>query len=197
MNELPSRPTATILRAAEADAWIDGYGFLQAAREEAERVRQDSQQWLRAARDEGFAEARRHGDEQVIERLAQTAQQVDSYLAGIETALVDLALGVVREVLDQQEPAALLLSCTRKALLAFRQDQHLTLFVPTVEVAAVREQFDNEAPPSPLLNVEADAQLAPGQARLSGPTGTVEVGLEAQLQNIRRSLLPFAGESAA
>jgi type III secretion protein L len=159
-------------------------------------VRQDSQQWLQAARDQGFAEARRHGDEQVIERLAQTSLQVDSYLAGIETALVDLALGVVRQVLDQQEPAALLLSCTRKALLAFRQDQHLTLFVSTAEVAAVREQLDGHSH-LPVLSVEADTQLAPGQARLSGPSGTVEIGLEAQLQNIRRSLLPFAGEGAA
>jgi len=196
MSELPTRPASRIVRAAEAPLWIDGYAFAQAARDEAEQVRRDSARWLQEARDEGFAEARRQGDEQVIERLAEATAQVDGYLAGLETALVDLALGVVREVLDERDNAELLLCCTRKALLAFRQDQQLTLFVAASELDPVRDRLTSDSHGMPALTVEADAQLAAGQARLSGPVGSVEIGLEAQLQNIRRSLLPFTGEQA-
>ena len=35
MSELPNRPAARILRAEQADLWIDGYAFVQAARQEA------------------------------------------------------------------------------------------------------------------------------------------------------------------
>jgi type III secretion protein L len=197
MNELPKRPVSRILRAAEADVWTDSYTFLQAAQDEADRVRLDSERWLQEARNEAFAEARQQGDAQVIERLAQTSLQVDGYLASIETALVDLALGVVRGVLNDQDHIGLLLSFTRMALQAFRKDQQLKLFVPVKDVDPVRERLASDPLSLPALTVEANDQLVPGQALLSGPSGTVEVGLEAQLGNIRRSLLPLASERAS
>lgn len=196
MGSLPNRPASRILRAAEADQWIDGYAFLQAARDEAERVRRDSVRSLQDARDQGFAEARRQGDAQVIERLAQATAQVDAYLAGLETALVDLALGVVRQVLDDLDHLELLLGCTRKALQGFRRDQQMTLFVPPSELDALRERLNSDPLDWPALALESDTRLAAGQARLGGPVGWVDIGLEAQLENIRRSLLPFAEEGA-
>ena len=39
MSELPSRPTARILRADDAALWSDGFAFLQAAKEQAEQVK--------------------------------------------------------------------------------------------------------------------------------------------------------------
>ncbi|KJZ64570.1 FliH/SctL family protein [Pseudomonas fluorescens] len=197
MSKLPTRPASRILRAAEADLWIDGYAFMQAARDEAERVRDDTAHWLQEAREEGFAAARREADEQMIERLASVASQVDAYLAGIEPALVDLVLGVVRQVMGHLSKPEVLLDCTRNALLAFRRDQQLTLFVPSLEVAAVRDRLNLDPIGRPVLFVEADEELAPGQACLSGEVGSVEVGLEEQLQHIRRSLLPFAEERAS
>ena len=50
MSELPSRPTARILRADDAALWSDGFAFLQAAKEQAEQVKADSEQWLSSAR---------------------------------------------------------------------------------------------------------------------------------------------------
>ncbi|MFJ3007440.1 FliH/SctL family protein [Pseudomonas fluorescens] len=196
MTQLPNRPASRILRAAEADQWIDGYAFLQAARDEAERVRRDSELSLQEARDLGFAEARRQGDARVIECLARATAQVDAYLAGLETALVDLALGVVRHVLDDLDHFDLLLGCTRKALQGFRQDQQMTLFVPPSELDALRERLNNDPLDWSSLTLEGDARLAEGEARLGGPVGWVDIGLDAQLENIRSSLLPFAEERA-
>ncbi|RFP92356.1 HrpE/YscL family type III secretion apparatus protein, partial [Pseudomonas fluorescens] len=48
-----------------------------------------------------------------------------------------------------------------------------------------------------VIAVAADEQLGAGQARLSSPAGSVELGVEAQLQTLRRSLLPFAEEGVA
>lgn len=194
MNELPSRPAARILRADEAALWTEGFAFLQAAKDQAEQIRADSDQWLQVARAEGFESARQAGAEQVAQLLVQTQSQVQHYLSSLETSLADLALGIVREVLGELDNAERVVRCTRQALSAFRQDQALTLWVPPAEVDALRQRLKLEGV---ALAVAADEQLGAGQARLSSPAGSVELGLEAQLQTLRRSLLPFAEEGLA
>jgi len=196
MSELPTRPPARILRAAEAAVWVDGFAFLQAAKEQAEAIRSDSAHWLEQARAEGFESARVEGNQQVSALLGETSARVDAYLAGLESSLVDLALGIVREVLDDMNDAERLVRCTRKALGAFRQDQALTLFVPRIDVEPVRQQLKAERDSLPAIAVEGDDQLEAGQARLSSPVGSVELGLDEQLQTLRRSLLPFTDELA-
>lgn len=195
MSELPTRPASRILRAEQADLWIDGYAFVRAAQEEAQSVRDSSEQWLEQARQEGFESARQQGAEEVSALLVETSLKVEAWLSGLEGSLADLALGIVREVLDEMDDAERVLRCTRKALNAFRQDQALTLFVPRLEVEAVRRRLKSELDNLPVITVESDDQLQPGQARLSSPVGSVELGLEAQLSNLRRNLLPFADES--
>ena len=194
MSELPSRPAARILRAEEAALWTEGFAFLQAAKDQAEQIKADSDQWLQAARAEGFESARQAGAEQVAQLLVQTQSQVQHYLSSLETSLADLALGIVREVLGELDNADRIVRCTRQALIAFRQDQALTLCVPPAEVDALRQRLKLEGL---AIAVAADEQLGAGQARLSSPAGSVELGLEAQLQTLRRSLLPFAEEGVA
>lgn len=197
MSALPNRPAQRIIRAEQADLWIDGYAFVQAAEAHALSIRQDSEQWLQAAREAGFESARLQGAEEVSLLLARTAQQVDAWLSGLETSLADLALGIAREVLDDMNDAERILRCTRKALGAFRQDQALTLWVPPADARAVRERLHAGLDQLPAIVVESDEQLQPGQSRLSSPVGSVELGLDAQLTNLRRSLLPFTDEAHA
>ena len=194
MSELPSRPTARILRAEDAALWSDGFAFLQAAKHQAEQIKADSEQWLSSARAEGFESARQAGAEQVAQLLLHTQSQVQHYLSSLEASLADLALGIVREVLGELDNADRVVRSTRQALSAFRQDQALTLWVQPAEVDALRQRLKLEGL---AIAVDADEQLSAGQARLNSPAGSVELGLEAQLQNLRRSLLPFAEEGVA
>lgn len=194
MSELPSRPAARILRADEAALWTDGFAFLQAAKDQAAQVQADSDQWLQSARAEGFESARQEGAAQVAQLLVETQSQVQHYLSSLEESLADLALGIVREVLGELDNADRVARCTRQALSAFRQNQALTLWVPAAEVDALRQRLNAEGL---AIAVDADEQLSAGQARLSSPAGSVELGLEAQLQTLRRSLLPFAEEGVA
>jgi len=192
MSALPNRPALRILRAEQA-----GYAFIEAAEAHAMSIRRDSEQWLQAAREAGFESARLQGAEEVSLLLTRTAQQVDAWLSGLEASLADLALGIAREVLDDMDDAERILRCTRKALGAFRQDQALTLWVAPADARAVRERLHAGIDQLPAIVVESDEQLQPGQARLSSPVGSVELGLDAQLTNLRRSLLPFTDEAHA
>lgn len=192
MTELPTRPAARILRAAEAQRWIDGYAFVDAAHEQARQIREQSQQWLEQARAEGFEKARQEGAEQQALLLAQTSAHVNDYLAGLEASLAELALGIARQVLGEMDERERLLRCTAQALSAFRQDQQLSLLVPRTEVEGLRQRIAQEPGALRDLNIEGDDQLQTGQARLVSPAGSVELGLEEQLDNLRRALLPLA-----
>lgn len=192
MTELPTRPAARILRAAEAQRWIDGYAFVDAAHEQARQIREQSQQWLEQARAEGFEKARQEGAEQQALLLAQTSAHVNDYLAGLEASLAELALGIARQVLGEMNERERLLRCTAQALSAFRQDQQLSLLVPRTEVEGLRQRIAQEPGALRDLNIEGDDQLQSGQARLVSPAGSVELGLEEQLDNLRRALLPLA-----
>ncbi|WP_122580272.1 FliH/SctL family protein, partial [Pseudomonas viridiflava] len=179
MSELPTRPGTRIVRAADAARWIDGYAFVEAAHEEARRVREDSAQWLEQARAEGFEHARRQGAEEAAALLAQTSAQVDRYLAGLETSLAELALNIARQVLGELDGRERLVRCTAQALSAFRQDQVLTLYVTRNEVERLRQHIAQGPLSLQALNVEGDDQLEAGQARLGSPAGSVELGLDA------------------
>ncbi|KPW33886.1 Type III secretion system cytoplasmic protein [Pseudomonas coronafaciens pv. atropurpurea] len=193
MSELPTRPVSRIVRAADAARWVDGYAFVEAAHQQARSVRENSAQWLEQARAEGFERARQEGAEQVASLLAQTSAEVDRYLAGLESSLAELALGIARQVLGEMNDCERLLRCTAEALSAFRQDQALTLYVPRAEVEGLRQRLADDAPLAlKSLSIVGDDQLDTGQARLGSPAGSVELGLEAQLDNLRRALLPLA-----
>lgn len=187
MSALPGKPGQRILRAEQAEQWIDGYAFLRAAQEEAERTRGELAEVRAQARGEGFDAGRDEGLRQASELLAHTSLQVDAYLAGLETQMTDLALGIARQVIGELADDTRLAHCTRQALNAFRQEQRLTLQVEPTQVDAVRAHLLDLGE---RLQVEGDPGLAPGQARLSSPQASVELGLEAQLQGLRQALLP-------
>ncbi|RMS14084.1 Type III secretion component, partial [Pseudomonas coronafaciens pv. garcae] len=96
--------------------------------------------------------------------------EVDRYLAGLESSLAELALGIARQVLGEMNDRERLLRCTAEALSAFRQDQALTLYVPRTEVEGLRQRLADDAPLAlKSLSIVGDDQLETGQARLGSP----------------------------
>lgn len=194
MSGLPSKPGQRILRGEQAAQWIDGYAFLQAARDEATRTHDDMQRLRDQARDEGQAAGRAEGQREAAELLARTALQVDDYLAGLEAQMTDLALGIARQVIGELDDGTRLALCTRRALSAFREGQRLRLHVRPDQLDAVRGQL---ADLGERLQVEAADGIAAGHARLSSPQASVELDLHTQLQGVRQALLPGVLEGGA
>ncbi len=192
MSDLPSRPPQKIIRHDDAARWVEGYAFLEAAREESETIRANTRRIVEKARNEGLAQGRDEGLQGASVLLAQASAEVDGYLAGLEQSLADLALNIVRQVLAPMDACELLLACTRKALAAFRADQALTLYVAPTQLDALKAQLEPAL--AERLSVEGDATVAPDNGRLSSTIASVEIGLEAQLRAIRQALLPHSAE---
>ena len=190
MNELPTRPGKIILRNGEAQAWMDGYAFLERARARASEIAAESRHTTAAAYAEGFEEGRREGEAQAAELLARTTQRVERYLGGLDQSLAELCLEMVRRILGEFDDAELIGRCVRQALREYRHGTQVTVRVAAERVAEVEALLAAVpgAPDGPAYRVEGDAQLGAGQCLLVSPVAVVDVGLDSQLTALRRAL---------
>jgi type III secretion protein L len=196
MSELPTQPSRIILRADEAQAWADGFAFLQAAREQVEALRERALQEADQLRQQGYADGHRQGADAAAELLTQTHAAVDRYLAGLEGDLAKLALSVVRQLIDGLDDAERIARLTAKALTEFRDQQALTLHVAPEQVAAVQANLDALVG-SRSPTVTADSQLVGAQATLASRSAVVDLDLDAQLEGLSKTLQPSSREVSA
>ncbi|WP_136682556.1 FliH/SctL family protein [Falsirhodobacter xinxiangensis] len=180
---LPDRPTARVIRAAEAEAWQDGFAFLSRAKDEAAALRATVDAEIAAARDEGRAHGRQQGETDAATLLLATQAQVDRYLAGIEPQLVDLTFRIIDQILDGATDAELIARATRRALQTFRGTEAITLSVPEPALAEVEAQLRGLD-----LRVTADRHLTGRQCILSSPASSIDISIDAQLQAIRTAM---------
>lgn len=180
---LPS-PGKRILRATEAEQWLDGYALLEQAREQSRRLLERSAEDAREARDLARAEGLAQGQAAASQLLVDTHAGVERYLAGIENRLVELSLGLLRKVLDDLDAAALIAGLCQRALRDWRDEQSLTLQVPVAEVERVSALLATHS----ALHVRGDASLGPRQARLSSLAALIDLDVDEQLQGLRSAL---------
>ncbi|MBV9564314.1 MAG: HrpE/YscL family type III secretion apparatus protein, partial [Bradyrhizobium sp.] len=98
---LPNGPGRKVLRAAEADAWSDGYRFLATASAAAERIRQDADAAYQARHAQGYEDGRAEGSREATRLVSDTSAKVDRYLAGLDHEIARLAIDIVRRVLGE------------------------------------------------------------------------------------------------
>ncbi|WP_110707048.1 FliH/SctL family protein [Salinicola sp. CR57] len=189
MNSLPPRPGKVILRAEEAEAWIDGYAFLERARRQAA----DQDRALRDARDEahaeGFEAGRRAGEIQAARLLATTRDDVARYLERLEPALAELALDLVRRLLGEFDEAELVARCVRQALREWRQEHRIRIRVAPSLEARVATLLSADPAVTQDYEVEADPQLGLEQCLLVTPVAVMDIGVDSQLDVLRQALL--------
>ena len=183
-------PGKRIVRAQEAEHWVDGHAFLAQAREQAAQIVERGTQQALEARDAAVAEGLAQGQAAASQLLLETSSAVDRYLATVETQLAELSLALVRQVLDDLDATALIAQLCQRALRDFRDEQRLTLHVPVAQVEPVTALLHAQLG---MLRVHGDASLGPRHATLSSPVAAVDLDVDEQLHGLRLALgLPDA-----
>ncbi|MGM8851987.1 type III secretion system stator protein SctL [Salinicola halophyticus] len=189
MNSLPPRPGKVILRAAEAEAWVDGYAFLDQARQRADNQAAGFQQARNTGYTEGFEAGRRDGEAQAAKLLATTQADIKHYLESLEPALAELSLNLVRRLLGEFDDADLIARCVRQALSEWRHEHRLRIRVAPALESRVAALLAEHPPVTVDFQVEADAQLEPGQCLLVSSVAVMDIGVDSQLDVLRQALL--------
>jgi flagellar assembly protein FliH len=152
---------------------------------------------VKAAREEGRAQAKSESQEELGEQLAEERERVDQlrlefardrqrFFAAAESQVVRLALAVARRVLAREVGSdGLHLRATVKAALARVQDSSVTtLRVPVEEEEEWAALFKTGA--AGEVKVVGDERMSSGECVLETTVGRVELGVEVQLAEIER-----------
>ena len=186
-DALPTRPHARILRAAEARAWQDGYGFLDAARREAEEMRLSAREAYANEYAQGYQEGRMAGEEEAARLVSDTVAKVDRYLGSIEKDVVGMALDVVRRMLGDMDVAALVAKAARQAVADVRRAKYLKITVHPAAADEVRTALQAMLEDSGLgltIEILTDSTLAEGGCIVASDVAVIDASIDAQLAAI-------------
>jgi flagellar assembly protein FliH len=144
---------------------------------EFERALAESRREL-AASEEAFGEERR------------------KYFRRVESEVVKLALAIARKILhrEAQIDSALLTGIVRAALDRLEESSGAVLRVPAAEAGGWKDVLASLPKPPALVE---DGHMPQGTAVLESQTGTIELSIDAQLQEIERGFFDLLHESPA
>ena len=149
---------------------------------------------VETARKESRAEAREEWQEELEERVAEERARVarvceefrrerSKYFADVEAEVVRLALAIAARVLHREAELdpLLLAAVVRIALEKVKEDSATVLRVPAAEVEIWREVTSSDS-----TNVVGDERMKAGECVLETSVGKVELGVSAQLEEIKK-----------
>ncbi|RVB80771.1 HrpE/YscL family type III secretion apparatus protein [Mesorhizobium sp. M6A.T.Cr.TU.014.01.1.1] len=186
-QDLPTRPRGVILRAAEAAAWCDGYAFLEAARREADQLRDAARKVYASEYAQGYEDGIAAGSTEAARLVSETAVKVDRYLGTLEQEVIDLALDVVQRMLGEFDVTTLVAKAARQAVAEVRRAKYLKISVHPNAVAVVRDELDAVLRDSDVgftIEINADSKLAEGTCLVTTDVAVVDASIDAQLAAI-------------
>jgi type III secretion system HrpE/YscL family protein len=183
-------PAGVVLRAGELKHWLDGQGFLEAAKRELEQARRDAESIAAAERARGYAEGWAAGSKGAFDLVAQTKAAADAYYQQLEANLAHLVMEIISEVIDGLNKSEAIALAIRKALITLEMPADTAILVAPEALAGVIERLRAMLGTSdgPAISVAADESLGADECRLVSAFSTIDLSLKRQLELLAQSL---------
>lgn len=188
MTEMPNRPLGRIIRAEEAECWIDGYAFLEQAKAEAATIRGGAQDEVAKAREAGHEEGRKAGEAQAAALLMRCQTDVECYLGSVEPMVAMLAMQIVERVIGSFDDAELVVRAAREALNGLREDKAVVVNVAPEILGEVQRRLEAMNSGALTVRVAADRHLSGRQSTVTTASTSIDVGIDTQLEAIRAAM---------
>jgi flagellar assembly protein FliH len=167
--------------------------FEQQTRSDEQRIAAEIELALATGRSEGREEVavefeRRVGTERrkMLKTCDEFRRERETYFATVEAGVVKLALAIAARVLHREvklDPI-LLQAVVKVALSKVMDESGTVLRVPMEDAPAWRELM--QAEDASMVEVSGDSRLEAGECVLETSVGRVELGVEAQLEEIEK-----------
>ena len=180
-----------VLKEAEYAAMLDATAVVDAARREAVRIGARAELDAQRAREAGHAEGLRQAQADYAQRLAADALATQSQLQSLRSAMAGIVVKAVGQFMTEADPAVLLEAALRRVDALVRSEPFVTMRVaPGVEEDARRAlaELGDEADWPLNVAVSADPALAAGACIVATASGTLEIGLDSQLEAFRKAV---------
>jgi type III secretion protein L len=185
-----------VFKEAEYAALLDAAAVLDAARVEAARVTDQASRDAAHALAQGRAEGLRLAQAEYARRLASDALATQQQLQALRTSMAQIVVRAVGQFMADVDPARLLESALRRVDALLRTEPFVALRVAPAQEDALRralQAMGQDAGWALAAAISADPALADGQCVVSTASGTLEIGVDAQLEAFRKAVQAQGG----
>jgi len=180
-----------VLKEAEYAALLSASDVVQAARKEARRIVQQAAQEAEERRRTGYEQGLQAAKAEYAQRLIAQAAASEGQLRQLRSAMAGIVVKAVGQFIAEVEPALLFEAALQRVDSLIRAEPFISIRVEPRSEAALRDVLDRLAAESEWamnVSVQADSTLPAGGCVVQTPSGTLEIGIDAQLEAFRRSM---------
>ncbi|WP_394891661.1 type III secretion system stator protein SctL [Mesorhizobium sp. AaZ16] len=188
---LPTRPGRRILKAAEAQAWQDGFAFLDAAKRRAAELHDTARGAYGDSFAEGYKDGKAEGAAEATRLLAEVAAKVDRYFGSIEKDVIGLATDVIARVLGEFDASELVAKAAKQTISEMRRSRFIKVTVHPQAVDAVRDELAAlraESSFQGTIEVIPDADLRRDGCVVATDVAVVDATIGAQIAAIAEAV---------
>ncbi|NJR13034.1 MAG: hypothetical protein HC779_00290 [Phyllobacteriaceae bacterium] len=180
---------STVLAPQELARLLDAGETYRASRRYMEQAQNDIHHAKLEAAQSGFKEGYEAGQALMFAKIKEIEAEFREKRASVEAGLSDIVFSCIEKVLGELPAGYKIGAQLRRAVADHPSLAVITIKVPHEQVAEIRNAAARSgALPLSSLQVEGDALLKPGDMLLVTPQGRVHIGLEDQLDRLRRAM---------
>jgi len=180
-----------VLKEAEYAAMLDATALVDTARQEGRRIVQQAQQRAEEARRQGYEEGQQQAKAEVAQRLVADTLAAQRQLHALRTAMSQIVVKAVGQFVAEADPSALFEAALQRVDSLIRHEPFITMRVAPVQEAALRQallRLFSGAQGGMNVTVVQDPSLPEGECVVQTASGSLEIGIGAQLEAFRRAL---------
>lgn len=178
-----------VLKEAEYAALMDAAEVIEAARREAHRITTDAQRDAEQRRQHGYREGWAKAQAEHAAAQVSAAAEAERQLGAMRRTMANIVMKAVQQIAGELDPDIILEVALQRIDVLVRSEPFITIQIPLGREQAVRNLLDAMAETLDWprrANVVVEPSLEPDSCRILTPSGTMEVGLQAQLEAFAR-----------
>ena len=180
-----------VLKEAEYAALLDASGVVAAARQEARRIVQQATRQAEDARRKGYEEGVQQARAEYAQRLVSDSLASERQLRALRTSMAGIVVKAVGQFIAEADPARLFETALLRVDTLIRAEPFVTVRVAPAQESALRQALEKlraESNWTMSVTVQPDPALSFGACLVQTTSGTIEIGLDAQLDAFRRAV---------
>ncbi len=180
-----------VMKEAEYAALLDATQVLAVARDEGRRIVEQATRQAQVLRQQAYEEGVAMAKAEYAERLVALAGDTQAQLQGVREVMARLVVKAVGQFVAGADTSSLYEAALLRVDKLVRSEPYLDVRVSPkheAKLRAVLARLQAEANWTMNVAVQADATLADGDCVLQTASGTIEIGVNAQLEAFRRAL---------
>jgi type III secretion protein L len=180
-----------VLKEAEYAALLDATQVIGVAQQEARRIAEQAEAAAAQRERKGYEAGLERAKAEYAQQLVSEALATERQLRALRESMAAIVVKAIGHFMADADPAAQLEAALLRVDSLIRREPFVTVRVAPAHEAVLRgviARLRDEAQWTMTIAVQPDATLVDGACVLHTPSGTLEIGLEAQLEAIRKAV---------